>query len=310
MSTSRYVGYAQVFESDLHYDNRLAARNTPSARAFMNDWLSACLRRDLLESQPNPLPHRDFQWHTHEQCLYAILSALQPRSHRRFARYSRYSRYSRYLCYLRDPLGPLAALAQASYACLATPCTRLLSTPAPHMSRDLRYHAAVTAVTIVTAVTAVTAVTVTEAVPPVTVARPPSPRPAALHSRAHMEHLTRCFSYLRSIRYTHVTYAVLHARYTHVTHAILYRKHLMLCFSWTMWNVPDSVDCLRPNASVVRSWMPSRASADGYCLGVECPGLAPSCDWVQASLPFYRALPGARCDPACAGSASGSLPIR
>ena len=65
--------------------------------------------------------------------------------------------------------------------------------------------------------------------------------------------------------------------------------------------VPDTVDCLRPNASVVRSWMPTHASADGYCLGVECPGLALSCEWVQASLPFYRAAPGAHCDPACAG---------
>ena len=68
----------RVFESDSYYANKLVARNTAAARAFLREWLQVSLRRDLLEPLPNPEPvHKEFAWHTPEQCLYSILAALR-----------------------------------------------------------------------------------------------------------------------------------------------------------------------------------------------------------------------------------------
>ena len=35
--------------------------------------------------------------------------------------------------------------------------------------------------------------------------------------------------------------------------------------------------CSRPNATVMRSWLPSRTSQQGHCLGIECPKQSESC---------------------------------
>ena len=58
---------------------RNVINKSPAAEAFLTSWLRACQRPELMESQPNPKPHPQFQWHTHEQCLYAILAAQRPR---------------------------------------------------------------------------------------------------------------------------------------------------------------------------------------------------------------------------------------
>ena len=73
--------WEEVFESQMHYDNKLIARNSLASRAFVREWLDACLQRTLLASLPDSKPHADFQWHTHEQCLYSIVAALRPRMH-------------------------------------------------------------------------------------------------------------------------------------------------------------------------------------------------------------------------------------
>ena len=70
--------WGRIFESDSYYANKLVARNTAAARAFLREWLRASLRRELLAPLPNPEPiHKEFAWHAPEQCLYSILAALQ-----------------------------------------------------------------------------------------------------------------------------------------------------------------------------------------------------------------------------------------
>ncbi|KAL1526344.1 hypothetical protein AB1Y20_015058 [Prymnesium parvum] len=68
-----------VFESPLHHSCQVIARRTPAAEAFLWAWLQACLRKDMLEQEPDPVMtrHPEFRWHTHEQCLFSIVANLQ-----------------------------------------------------------------------------------------------------------------------------------------------------------------------------------------------------------------------------------------
>ena len=58
-------------------------RRTPRAEAFLWAWLQASLRSDVMAELPNPEPHRDFRWHTHEQCLFSIVAATHHNTYRR-----------------------------------------------------------------------------------------------------------------------------------------------------------------------------------------------------------------------------------
>eukprot|EP00966_Prymnesium_polylepis_P219109 5070163-Prymnesium_polylepis.1 len=72
----------RAFETPMRYSHRAVARKSAAATAFLTSWLHACQQPELMESQPDPEPHREFQWHTHEQCLYSILAAQRPRDRR------------------------------------------------------------------------------------------------------------------------------------------------------------------------------------------------------------------------------------
>ena len=75
--------HTQLFESPLHHSCQLVARRTPRAEALLWEWLQACLRKEMLEELPNPMPHPDYRWHTHEQCMFSIVSALMDNEYTR-----------------------------------------------------------------------------------------------------------------------------------------------------------------------------------------------------------------------------------
>ena len=74
-----------LFESPLHHSCQLVTRRSPAAVAFLWQWLKACLNHEMLAQEPDPRAtrHPKFRWHTHEQCLFSIVSALQHNDYRR-----------------------------------------------------------------------------------------------------------------------------------------------------------------------------------------------------------------------------------
>lgn len=74
-----------VFEAPLHHSCQLIARRTPQAEALLWAWLSACLQKEMLEETPDPVStrHPEFRWHTHEQCMFSLVSALEGNTYSR-----------------------------------------------------------------------------------------------------------------------------------------------------------------------------------------------------------------------------------
>ena len=75
--------WERVLEYPIHQANRIIARKGEAARAYLYEWLRLCSLRELLEPEPNPEPHPEFQWHTPEQCLFSLLAAQRPEMYQR-----------------------------------------------------------------------------------------------------------------------------------------------------------------------------------------------------------------------------------
>jgi hypothetical protein len=100
--------------------------------------------REALEQEPDPrhLRHPEFRWHTHEQCLFSLVSALRGNSYKRnlWFCWTMERERVRKLGQHRHCAAPMAAAARAWFPANASRRGHCLGVECPHLRETCARH--------------------------------------------------------------------------------------------------------------------------------------------------------------------------